>query len=362
MKYKILSADPAFEALANGIALQIDESDCKDPQIVAGPNYYDAFGRDYDVFKMRLNDFLSLKTAGASRYGDVCPEFPAPSDWASAILLDGGPHLSKMDGAYAMLHAGLEGAIAPLHFDWDFVWVVNASLKGRKSFIFVPPSEGWMLSPVMNTSALGIPRFEHKDRAILLERLGGREIKVPEGSAVLFPSTWWHGVMYEEPSVAISVRFAGPRVLRPLGVLPRCWWLQRLAWSLWHEQPAEAAPIVQGCLESFFAPADSWEQRYERSCGAYRSHLRGRDDGRGREYLMGENFNIERAHASGELAVAYDLPPDLAKNDHPDEDVKTFLFGACFDTLPHSLRNSAVNLAVSRRQGLRPKRGLLKTA
>jgi hypothetical protein len=355
--YTVLPANNAFATRAKKVTLSIGDLDFDSTSIVVRRNYYDAHGTESAVYGIGLSDFLKLSRKQRAAYGDVCPDMPIPAEWAPAIsFADKAP---TSHGAFSLLHAGLSGAIAPLHFDWDFSWAVNAVIRGRKSFMFLPPSAGWMLAPVMNTSSYCVPRFSHADRAEWLSTLGGVEMTVEEGQAVCFPSIWWHAVTYSGPAVSVSVRFDEPIVLRPLRVLPRSWLLQRLVWSLWDKPRDESEKVVANCLNTFFAPAKTWLERYNKVTAEYRRWLERLSETKGVSYLSGENFSIEVALGGRGLAASYELEPAANAPVGNPREVSSFLFASGYRRLPKPVKVRLAALAIRRRQGLQPRRGLV---
>ena len=256
-----------------------------------------------------------------------------------------------------MVHAGRAGCIAPVHFDWDHSWVAHACLTGRKRFFFFPPESGWLLSPVINTSALAIPRFSEPDRSEFLRRTGGMEVVLEAGQGVVFPSMFWHGVVYEASSLSISVRFEQVPGGRPFSALPRSPWLQRL---VWHFSKSGYGAAAHGFLEDYlpvFFEKGGWMDRYRRVNAFCRRALLDAGEEHGAKELTGENFSAELALASEELRLYYGGVNKAA----PAADIRETL-DYLFEEIPSmpAASRSLAAYALNKRQGLRPRRGLVE--
>jgi len=290
----------------------------------------------------------------------LCPEMPLSRDWVNLLRLvvSRGPCWSR--SAVAVVHAGHSGCIAPLHFDWDHTWVIHACLLGRKRLFFFPPQAGWLLCPVVNSSALCLPRFSEADRREVIHLLGGHEIILEAGDAVLFPSMFWHGVYYERPSLSVSVRFEAWPGGRPFAALPRSWLLQRLI-ALYFQRGygREAADFLLRYLKAFFKP-QRWHTSYRAVNALCRSALLDLGEGRGVEEWVGENFSAELLLAAQELKIWYNTDAGSVKVGERGglRDVAAYLF----EDTRWSMGDNALKLArhaMATRQGLPPKRGLI---
>lgn len=308
-------------------------------------------------------------TAGDYLHGDakmwrdrslLCPEMPLSRHLTPAIRLDvSAPVWSAR--AVAFVHAGRQGCIAPLHYDWDHTWVAHACVTGRKRVFLFPPQAGWLLSPIINTSALCVPRLLGSDLQELVSGLGGLEVTLEAGQGVLFPSLFWHGVLYEEASVSISVRFEQRPGGRPFAVLPRSWWLQRLVWRFFQQgYDHRASAFLSEYLDSFFATG-SWEERYRRTTALCRRVLRESGERHGADEWVAENFSAERVLATLELKLGYGSAPKNAPG-KDDMLMKTleYIFKEIASVPRASKRLAAYALKV--RQGLPPVRGLVEIA
>jgi hypothetical protein len=226
-----------------------------------------------------------------------------------------------------------------------------------------PPDAGWLLNPLINTSAICVPRLSEDDLGYLLEHLGGFRINLAASEAVLFPSLWWHAVRYHAPSMSISIRFAEQRRLRPFAVLPRSFWLQRVVWELFRSKAgAESAAIVARCLEQFFRPRKNWLERYLAMNALYRCCLVEMSQSRGAEYLGSDDFNSELNAVGTEIQDIYDFQPRIgaSKTTKGIEDTRQFLFGNGKSTgVPYKTQCALAHYALAKKQGLEPRRGLV---
>jgi hypothetical protein len=298
----------------------------------------------------------------AARWSDptvLCPEMPLPSAFTPDVRVH-VPHGDAWSGlAVAVVHAGRQNSVTPIHFDWDHSWVAHACLEGRKRFFLLPPEAGWLLAPVINTSALRIPWFSEDDRTEVLAQLGGVEVELTAGEGILFPSMFWHGVLYDEPSLAISIRFERHGGGRPFQVFPRSWWLQRMLWLLFREgygSPADA--LFARCLEALSARG-SWRDRYDRVRDVCRDALRHAGERRGVKEWVGENFSPERALAEDDLRASYAaMPSTRAAVGQDVEEIVAYLFEGV-PSPPRDARRLAAH-ALQTRQGLQPRRGIVK--
>lgn len=345
------------------VDVDILEDDLSKLNVISGPNYYDAFNNELDHYQINLEDFLSTNGKSNSHFGEICAEHPLPDASAEKIALYFKGKAKTDTPPYSILHAGLKGAIAPLHFDWDFSWVLNVGISGRKKFFFIPPQKGWMLNPVLNTSTYCLPRFSEADQDEFLSKFEGQTATIEAGQGVLFPSCWWHGVLYESASTSISIRFGGSPYLRPLATLPRSHWLQRLAWKLWALGDTQSTiKAVQSCVESFVSceGEGSWYDNYTRMNDLYRNLLVEFGDTIGISYTTPPNFNIELNLSKRELINIYTLD-NVKPNDDVDKKalVIDYVFGQNFPTVNETTKAVIVDRALHFKQGLMPMKGLI---
>lgn len=325
-------------------------------------DYYDSFNRsNVMIYKVSAEQYLFGNDRRWLDRSLLCPEMPVPGNLSRIIRLS-MPHSStSTDQAVALVHAGRKECMTPIHFDWDHKWIAHACLIGRKRFFLFPPNAGWLLSPIINTSALAIPKFSESDRSDLFQSLGGREIILEAGQGILFPSMFWHGALYEEPSLALSVRYEMNVRGRPFGAIPRSWFLQRLVWRFFkNAYDSEAINFLVQYLKSFFSRTRTWKDRYKKVTELSRSALLECGEQRGVQEWVGENFSLEMALASEELKIYYGK---VAARTPYDKDriteTQKYLFQGVKDvSVAHQLLLSRYALSV--RQGLPPKRGLVQ--
>jgi hypothetical protein len=261
--------------------------------------------------------------------------------------------------AIAFIHAGRSGSIAPLHFDWDHAWVAHACLSGRKRFFLLPPDAGWLLTPIVNLSALCLPRFSATDRQDLLGTLGGVEVMLEAGQGLLFPSMFWHGALYEEPSLSVSVRFEKDVGGRPFAALPRSWLLQRLIWRFFREGYGDRAQaFLSEYLREFFRVSRGWKARYHRMAGLCRQALAQYGEERGRQALVSDGFSTELALGSSYLKNCYGAACNSENVDQENLiETARYIFEGVDVQADDQHRLSSYALRI--RQGLRPRRGLV---
>lgn len=324
-------------------------------------NYYDALGEGSRTKLRSVEDFLEYRTDDQD--GDVCAEYPIPSHIADAVRIQVPPEMAVTGTPYCLFNAGRAGSIAPIHFDWDFGWVLQACVRGKKKLLIFPPDAGWLIAPVVNTSSYCIPRMSEPDRLALVRMLEGAEIELTEGEALIFPALWWHGVRYDESCFALSIRFGAPRRLRPLALLPRSWLLQRIAWLFFGEgREEEARRVVGAALRLYFSFHEDWLKRYNVMNGFYREVLQRHGCHEGVEYLTNDALNVELNAASDVLADMYGSvnQDDMVDQNDDIEVEEEHIFAAYRDVLPKDFRKDVTRFAISRKQGLRPRRGLLR--
>ena len=350
----------------SAVSLVLDDVDFWSMQVDLQPNYYDGFvQRVHNVRRVAVAEYLNGNNIDA--YVDaMCVEMPVPKQVASKMKLVVPAASVSNKEAVCLFHSGRASSVAPLHYDWDHRWVLHACLTGRKTIYLIPPEAGWLLTPIVNTSAICLPRLSAADRMELLRRLGGSEVALVAGKAVLFPSLWWHAVRYEAPSMSVSVRFGEDPTLRPFAVLPRSFWLQRLLWQLFQSRGGVArVRYLNRCLEEFFQPRMTWLQRYRAMNQVYRSILIEVSQANGAEYLTSDGFNSELYIARDELATLYSINStrSLERATESVESVQKYLFAGLDlekpGAVPYKTQRALAQYALAKRQGLRPRRGLV---
>ncbi len=347
-----------------GLRLSINASaatlDAVDIPIVS--NYYDAFGKLLKAPKIaKLGYYLKDSTTRVFDVDELCPEMPVPKALAEYLSLQikKKPSKGASTEAVALLHVGRKGCVAPLHFDWDHDMVLHACLRGRRTFYFFPPESGWLLVPVLNTSALNVPKLSRKDKKDLLAKLGGCEITLQPGEAVLFPSMWWHSVYYDTASVGLSVRFSSRSDFAVFSVLPRSWLLQRIIAELFvnDASAAKVKNVLDMCAQAFFATYKNWHERYHAFNTACRNVLRQMGKDKGVDQWADEAFVPELAIAGFEVEDLYKIPKTGKLDRNEIARTQQYLFPSKKNI--SKFARAFVQYALTTRHGLAPQRGLI---
>lgn len=329
--------------------------------LTVSDDYYTRFRRRNFVSEtVSAAAYLSRNFLERQHRSLLCQEMPVPPHLRSSIRLSLPPHATWMRQAVAYFHAGLPGCMTPLHFDWDVAWVAHVCLTGKKRLFIFPPNAGWLLSPILNLSALCVPKFSESDRSEFVRRLGGVEVVLNAGEGLLFPSLSWHGVLYDEPSLSLSVRFEPNPGGRPFAALPKSWLLQRLVWRFFCEgygSPANGFLIEY--MKAFFDQNGRWQDRYRRVNVLCRQALLDLGEAQGAAMLVGENFSTELALAKEAVRRYYTVTPSRRDSSDPNAVKDTIKY--VFDGLqvPPNAEPLA-EYALEQRQGLRPRRGLVE--
>lgn len=349
---------PGFRA---SVAIADDVLDLDRLTLTVAEDYYTRFRRRSFVSDtVSAAEYLGDKSPKRSEQSLLCQEMPVPRHLLSSIKLSLPCDAAWTQRAVSYIHAGRSGCMTPLHFDWDVTWVANVCLTGRKRFIIFPPNAGWLLSPILNLSALCVPKFSEADRRNLVDKLGGVEVILNAGEGVLFPSLCWHGVLYEEPSLSLSVRFEPMPGGRPFAALPRSWLLQRLVWRFFGEgYSSSASDFLLEYLNAFFDERVRWIERYRRVNGLCRRFLAEMGEEQGAAVLAGEKFSTELALAREAVKRCYTLTTNGCDGVATEEarDAVSYICEG-IDFLPEAER--LAEYAVRQRQGLRPRRGLVE--
>lgn len=348
---------PDFRA---SVALEDDVLDLDRLTLTVAEDYYTRFRRrSFLSDTVTASEYLSGKSPERSDQCLLCQEMVVPRHLLSSIVLSIPQGAAWTPHAVGRIHAGRAGCMTPLHFDWDVSWVANICLTGRKRLFIFPPNAGWLLSPVLNLSGLCVPKFSETDRTDLVGKLGGVEVVLNAGEGVLFPSLSWHGVLYEEPSLSISVRFEPTQGGRPFAALPPSWLLQRLVWLFFGKgYGSTASDFLLEYMKAFFAEKGGWIERYRRVNELCRQSLIDLGEAQGAAVLAGENFSSELALARDVVRRCYSLTPNECGSADPEgvRDAVEYIFEGVH--IPPDAERLAV-YALRQRQGLRPRRGLV---
>lgn len=325
------------------------------------PDYYRSFRRRrVRTITVPASEYLA-KGSPWARESLLCPEMPLPRELSRSLVVRVSSRASFGAQAIAMVHAGTIGSFAPVHYDWDHKWVAHACLTGKKRFILFPPSAGWLLAPVMNTSALLVPRFAAPDRREIVRRLGGFEIELRAGQGVLFPSMFWHCALYEGPSLSISVRLEPNRRGRPYAALPKSFWLQRMVWEFFSSgYGADSANFLDRYLRCFFQANQTWKDRYRSVSALCRQALLELGRRQGAATAWSDGFSAELGIAANELRGWYTLGDTVPTRGDKllVSDTAKYLFQGARRRPRYGLK--LAKYAVEKRQGLRPRRGFVR--
>jgi hypothetical protein len=119
-------------------------------------------------------------------------------------------------------------------------------------------------------------------------------------------------------------------------------------------------PILQRLLETFFAHYDSWYERYKATTQAYCHELAQLNEKQGVHRWVDDNFSAELALVPSELEFLYGTTAsETESKENKHQDTRKFLFAGakCIDRI---LQDALARQAVRAKQGLEPKRGLVK--
>jgi len=116
-------------------------------------------------------------------------------------LVDG---LSKQ---FVFMFFGCKGSVTQMHFDIDMSHVFHTAIFGRKTITLFPFEQGKELHryPYTCRSYVDVhnPDFEQFPR---LKEAHGYRVVLEPGETLYIPSGYWHHLVYEEASCAISLR------------------------------------------------------------------------------------------------------------------------------------------------------------
>ncbi len=116
-------------------------------------------------------------------------------------LVDG---LSKQ---FIFMFFGCKGSVTQMHFDIDMSHVFHTAIFGRKTITLLPFEQGKNLHryPFTCRSYVDVhqPDFHQYPG---LKELQGYQVVLEPGETLFIPSGYWHHLVYEEASCAISLR------------------------------------------------------------------------------------------------------------------------------------------------------------
>lgn len=113
---------------------------------------------------------------------------------------------------FMFMFFGAEGSVTQMHYDIDLSHVFHTAFTGRKRFYLYPPSESKKLyrHPFTIRSYVDVlnPDFERYPK---LKEAEGDYVELEPGETLFIPAGYWHHVVYDEPSIALSLRCAHHR-------------------------------------------------------------------------------------------------------------------------------------------------------
>lgn len=155
---------------------------------------------------MRFADYLQALETGKTSlrmflYNIVkaCPELK--QDVELPKIMDG---FSKN---FMFMFFGAQGSVTQLHYDIDLSHVFHTAFSGKKRFYLFAPDQGAHLyrHPFTIRSYVDPvnPNFEKFPR---LSEVRGYYVELLPGETLFIPAGFWHHVVYDEPSYALSLR------------------------------------------------------------------------------------------------------------------------------------------------------------
>ena len=88
-----------------------------------------------------------------------------------------------------------------LHTDWHTKFVLLYQPIGRKRAVLFPPEVGAKLQPVEIFSNIRLRDYSDKQRALLVEELGGYEAILEPGDTLAIPRMYWHHLDYLDTGI-----------------------------------------------------------------------------------------------------------------------------------------------------------------
>jgi len=127
-------------------------------------------------------------------------------------LMDDIVFPSLVDGLsrrFVFMFFGCKGSVTQMHFDIDMSHVFHTAIFGRKTITLFPFEQGKNLHryPFTCRSYVDIhqPDYEKYPR---LRDAQGYQVVLEPGETLYIPSGYWHHIVYEEATCAISLRCA----------------------------------------------------------------------------------------------------------------------------------------------------------
>ncbi|MCK5829532.1 MAG: cupin-like domain-containing protein [Methylococcales bacterium] len=108
---------------------------------------------------------------------------------------------------FIFMFFGCKGSVTQMHFDIDMSHVFHTAIFGRKTITLLPFEQGNNLHryPFTCRSYVDVHQPDFKQHPRLKDAQGYQVILEP-GETLFIPSGYWHHLVYEEASCAISLR------------------------------------------------------------------------------------------------------------------------------------------------------------
>lgn len=199
---------------------------------------------------MKFADYLEALESGKTSlrmflYNIIkaCPELK--HDVQLPKLMDG---FSKN---FMFMFFGAQGSVTQLHYDIDLSHVFHTAFSGRKRFYLFAPDQGTNLyrHPFTIRSYVDPvnPDFETYPK---LKQAHGHYVELLPGETLFIPAGFWHHVVYDEPSYALSLRCVHQKWSKRLEGLGNILFMQLVdrlvnkinpeGWHHWKTQKARA--------------------------------------------------------------------------------------------------------------------------
>lgn len=110
---------------------------------------------------------------------------------------------------FMFMFFGSQGSVTQMHYDIDLSHVFHTAFTGRKRFYLYPPSMGRKLyrHPFTIRSYVDVLKPD-LERFPKLAEATGDYVELAPGETLFIPAGYWHHVVYDEPSIALSLRCA----------------------------------------------------------------------------------------------------------------------------------------------------------
>lgn len=135
---------------------------------------------------------------------NIKSELPAlVDDIVFPSLVDG---LSKR---FVFMFVGCKGSVTQMHFDIDMSHVFHTAIFGKKTITLFPFEQGKNLHryPYTCRSYVDIHQPDY-EKYPGLKNVQGYQVVLEPGETLYIPSGYWHHVVYDEATCAISLRCA----------------------------------------------------------------------------------------------------------------------------------------------------------